>query len=162
MSNKYESENWWFWHRRGRWNEYYKQWLWCSKRYWRCGLVRTDFPVLSCPICKLKISCLSPLIFKRFCSEHLNVFIYAAACWKFCIFQILKGDIYPSFKRTVHPSNSKNKCLLLDSCHLTFCSIVPTFVCNLPVWKSLLKRQALSRKHLISKLMGCTVCLKEV
>ena len=92
------------------------------------------------------------------------MFIYAAVCWKFYIFQILKGDIYPSFKRTVHPmaSNSKNKYLLLDSFHLTFCSIIPTFVCSLPVWKSLLKRQPLSWKHLISKLLGCTVCLKDV
>ena len=40
---------------------------------------------------------------------------------------------YLSFKRTVHPGNSKNKRLLLDPCHLTFCYIVSVLVCTLPV-----------------------------
>ena len=40
------------------------------------------------------------------------MFIYAV-CLNVCIFQILKGNIYPSFKGSVHPGNSKNKCLTL-------------------------------------------------
>ena len=41
MSNKYKSENRWFWHRRSRWNEYYKQWLW-SLHIYHCSTV-ADF-----------------------------------------------------------------------------------------------------------------------
>ena len=39
----------------------------------------------------------------------------------------------PSFKRAVHLSSSKNKSLLLYTCHLIFRSIVSAIVCTLPV-----------------------------
>ena len=55
VSNKYESENRWFWHRSG-WNEHYRQWFRCGQRYWCWGLVNIDSPVLSCPVRKLKIN----------------------------------------------------------------------------------------------------------
>ena len=124
MSNKYKSKNWWFWHRRSRWNEHYKQWLWCSKRYWCCELVKIDLPFLSCPIRKLKILRLWPLIFKK----YLAILFWALRCvhlfsvLKVCILQILKGNIYPFFKRPVHPRNSKNKCLTLAISHFVLLS----------------------------------------
>ena len=81
MSNKYESKNQWFWHRGIRWNEYYKQWSWCSKRYWCCGLVKTDC------FCFVLSNLQTQTENIMFVSEHLNVFIYAVVCWKFCIFK---------------------------------------------------------------------------
>ena len=124
MSYKYKSENWWFWHRRSRWNEYYKQWLWCSKRHWCCELVKIDFPILSCPIRRLKILCLWPLILKKYFAILFWALRYVHLCsvLKVCIFQILKGNIYPFFKRSVHPRNSKNKCLTLAISHFVLLS----------------------------------------
>ena len=49
------------------------------------------------------------------------MFIYAV-CYKVCIFQILKGNIYPSVKGSVHPKNSKNKCLTLAISHFVLLS----------------------------------------
>ena len=55
--------------------------------------------------------------------------------------------------------HSQGKCLLLDAYHLIFHSIVSAFVCTLLVWKSPPRSQAFSRKHLLSKLLGCKVHL---
>ena len=41
---------------------------------------------------------------------------------KSVFFKILKGNIYPFFKRSVHPRNSKNKCLTLAVSHFVLLS----------------------------------------
>ena len=141
MSYKYKSENWLFWHRRSRWNEYYKQWLWCSKRYWCCEPVKIDFPVLSCPIRKLKILCLWPLIFKPFCSDHSNVFIYAV-CWKSVFFKYWRV-IFTLFSSDLcTPEILKINAWPLPSHILFYCLKLCLYIVGVD---SLLERSAISK-----------------
>ena len=68
---------------------------------------------------------------------------------KILYFQILKGDIYPSFKRTVHPSNSKNKCL--PSHILFYC---PNLYLYLACSKKSTEKASVERKAFNFKIVG--------
>ena len=54
----------------------------------------------------------------------------------------------------MHPDSSRNKRLLLYTCHIIFRSVVLPFVCTLPVWKLALRMQAFSGERLFSKPIG--------
>ena len=75
-------------------------------------------------------------------------------------FSNTEGRYFPSFKQTVHPSNSKNKCWLLDSCHLTFCSNCPNLCLYIAYLKKSTKKASVEQTAFNFKTVGGHSLLK--
>ena len=138
MSNKYKSENRLFWHRRSRWNEYYKH------DYDVLNNI-DDFSILSFPIPKLKILCLWPLIFKKyFCHFVLSIHMCSSMHYvKKSVFFKYWKVIFTFFSRDLcTPGVLKINAWLLPSHILFYCLKLCLYIFGVD---SLLERSAISK-----------------